>query len=449
MKRWLAFLLMLALLIPHVALAQEQSGALKAGDKGDDVLQLQQRLSELFLSSGKADGIYGKQTAAAVKEAQRLLVAAGYGIEETGIANNETLRLLYDPEAEHSLRTLRPGSRGKRVTALQNRLLELKLLDGSADGAYGRLTAEAVMQFQLIVAQATNVAVSADGVATPEVYEQIMGDVSQYGFKLPSDSDDTYPRSLTAEYLYSKSCILLDAPSGEVLFANNEHKPLYPASTTKMMTLLLAIEQNDLDRMVVIPECAADVPVDSSLVPIYAGEEMRMRDLLYGLMIRSGNDAANAVAQLTGGSIEAFVSRMNERATELGMNNTHFVNPHGYHNADHMTTAHDLAVLARYGLTNADFAQISTCLSYQMPATALRAPLLLENRYEIFDPASPYYIEGAAGVKSGYTSHAGFCYVGAAQDDGRTLIAVVLGARTRNQAWTDLKRLFAYGFAAE
>ena len=213
------------------------------------------------------------------------------------------------------------------------------------------------------------------------------------------------------------------------------------------MTLLLALERGGLDQEITIPACAADVPKDSSLVPVYEGEQMPFLDLLYGLIIRSGNDAANAVAELCAGSVDAFVARMNARAYELGMTGTHFVNPHGYHDPDHYTTARDLATLTRQGLTDPTFCQIVTCLRYALPATSKRGELVIENAYEIFKPDSPFYIEGAAGVKSGYTSRAGFCYVGAAQRNGQTLIAVILDAPTRNRAWTDLKRLFAYGFA--
>jgi len=164
-------------------------------------------------------------------------------------------------------------------------------------------------------------------------------------------------------------------------------------------------------------------------------------------MIRSGNDAANAVAELCSGSVEAFVNQMNELAQSLGMTGSHFCNPHGYHDAEHYTTARDLSIAARQGLTDPVFCQLVTCMSHTMPPTNKREELLLQNVWEIFYPDSEYYIPGAAGVKSGYTSAAGFCYVGAAQRNGQTLIAVVLGEPTRNRAWIDLSRLFEYGFA--
>ncbi|MDO4426426.1 MAG: hypothetical protein Q4D17_11765 [Planctomycetia bacterium] len=165
-------------------------------------------------------------------------------------------------------------------------------------------------------------------------------------------------------------------------------------------------------------------------------------------MIRSGNDAANAVATLCSGSVDDFVAAMNAKAQQLGAYDTHFVNPHGYHHEEHYTTAYDLATIARAGLTNAQFCRIVTCLNYTLPATSKRDALTLSCTHELFNPESEYYIPYAAGVKSGYTSAAGFCYVGAAQTRQGTLIAVVLHAPTRNRAWLDMQKLFSYGYAA-
>lgn len=443
MKRVFCLLLFLCLL-PALALAGE---TLSQGDRGDSVTELQERLNELGLSSGKADGIYGKQTAAAVKEAQRLLQAAGYDVEPTGQADASTLAYLNDAGSEDALRTLRTGSQGDRVSELQNRLIDLKLLNEQADGAYGAQTEQAVLTFQKRMAELGVEGLSEDGVASPSVLNLLMEDLSIYGFQAPVYFDESQPLSLTADALYAPSCLLMEASTGEVLFAYNADEPMYPASTTKIVTLLTVLRTADLEQTVTIPQSAADIPDDSSRVPVVPGEQMRMIDLLYGLMIRSGNDAANAVAELCAGSVDAFVQRMNSLAQEIGMTQTHFVNPHGYHDDAHYTTAHDLATAARLGLTDPTFCQIVTCLQYTLPATANHGALLLQNSYEIFNPESSFYIPGAAGIKSGYTRRAGFCYVGAAQRDGHMLIAVILHVPGRNRGWTDLRRLFAYGFA--
>ena len=443
MKRFFALCLALILLMPPMALAKTLSN----GASGDEVTRLQQRLLELGLLSGKADGLYGGQTAAAVEEAQRLLALRGYSVSQTGAADSETQKLLFAGECESTLRTLRRGSKNARVSELQTRLVDLKLLSQPADGAFGANTEEAVRAFQSKMQQLAFPDMEVNGVASPDVVDLLMSDLSVYGFEAPVYFDDSRPETLTADSLYAQACILMDAPSGRVLFEHHADDQLYPASTTKIMTLLLAVEQGELEREIIVPASAADVPKDSSLMPVSVGEKMRMIDLLHGLILRSGNDAANAVAELSAGSVEAFVESMNRRAAELGMTNTHFMNPHGYHDPDHYTTARDLAALTRQGLTNADFCRVATCLRYAMPATNLHEAYMLPSPYEIFDPQSEFYLPGAAGVKSGYTSKAGFCFVGAYQQNGRTLIAVILGAPSRNRAWTDLKRLFAYGCA--
>ena len=274
-----------------------------------------------------------------------------------------------------------------------------------------------------------------------------MSDLSIYGIEAPIYFDDGRPAELKESHLYAAHACLIDAVSGEVLFEKAADEPASPASTTKIVTLLTALSLYDPEKTVVIPDAAADVPKDSTLVPVFPGETMTMRDLLYAMIIRSGNDAANAVAVLCSGSTEAFAEQMNRTAEKLGMENSRFVNPHGYTAEGHYTTARDLVTAARYGLTLKPFREIVTCLKYTLPATEMRDALEISLKWEIFDPASEYYIPHAAGVKSGYTSSAGFCYVGAYQENGVTLIAAVMGGRGRNMAWTDLKRLFAYGMA--
>ena len=287
-----------------------------------------------------------------------------------------------------------------------------------------------------------------DGVLDLPTQQLLFSDLSPYHYPAPICFNRAEPLSLTPDYLYSDACIVIDATSGKTLFEHNSGQRMYPASTTKILTLLLALEMSDLRENITIPESASQVPADSSLTPVYPGERMTMDALLHGLMIRSGNDAANAVATLCGGTVEDFVDDMNKKAEALGAKNTHFVTPHGYHDENHYTTAQDLAIIARAGLTDAEFCRIVTCLSYPLPPTDERPADVLTCTHELFDPESEYYIPYAAGVKSGYPSAAGFCYVGAAQTKQGTLIAVVLHAPTRNRAWLDMKKLFLYGYAA-
>lgn len=441
MKRLLT-LLSVFIMIPFLAFAQNSQ--LKPGSTGKNVLELQQRLQELGLNPGAADGVYGDQTSAGVMEAQRLLKSAGYDVPENGIADEKTLILLFDAESESSLKTLRSGSKGSRVKELQNRLIDLGLLKTSPDGVFGSKTKEAVLAFQKLFSPN-----DIDGAVTPDLWNLMMSDLSASKLQTPVYFDESKPSLLTPSNLYAPACILIDAPSGKVLLERNADQQMYPASTTKVITLLLALQKTAPDQVVTIPQSAADVPADSSLVPVYPGETMTMRDLLNGMMICSGNDAANAVAEICAGNVDLFADHMNAFAAETGMTSSHFTNPHGYHDPEHYTTARDLAGAVRLGLTDPVFCQFVTCMNYTMAPTEKRDELTLKNKWEIFDPESEFYIPGAAGVKSGFTSSAGFCYAGAAQRGGRTLIAVVLGETTRNRAWIDLRRLFEYGFELE
>ena len=430
MKRFLA-LLVCALALFSAAARADAS-----------VTAAQERLLELGYEIGTADGIAGTKTAAALKLVQTLLADAGQGVTPTGEADEATLRLLGDPRQETLLRTLLRGSWGTRVRSAQRRLIDLNLLDDSADGRYGAKTETAVLAFEAWAAE-NGLDVTADGRLSPSEYDLLFGDLGALGFEAPAFYEDTAP--LKPGFLYAKHAILIDAVTGDVLFEKDADTPAEPASTTKIMTLITALSLCNPDREITIPDAALAVPADSSLVPVLPGETMTMRDLLYAMMIRSGNDAANAVAVLCSGSVEAFVARMNETASALGLTGSHFVNPHGYAAPDHLTTARDLAAAARFGLTQPEFRSIVTCYQYTLPPTQKRGPLTLQVKWELLDPASPWYIPHAAGIKSGYTSSAGFCYAGAYQENGVTLIAVVLGGRTRIMAWTDLKHLFAYG----
>ena len=406
------------------------------------VTAAQERLLELGYEIGAADGILGAKTASALRLVQTLLLDAGHDVSPTGSADDATLRLLQDPQQETLLRTLLRGSWGARVKAAQQRLASLNLLRDAADGHYGANTEAAVSAFEAWAAE-NGLSVTPDARLDPDEYDLLFSDLSALGFEAPiyyRESEELKPA-----HIYAKNAILIDAVSGGALFEKQADEPAEPASTTKIVTLITALSLCDPDEKIVIPDAALDVPADSSLVPVLPGETMTMRDLLYALIIRSGNDAANAAAVLCSGSVEAFVDRMNDTAAGLGMANTHFSNPHGYAAPDHLTTARDLATAARYGMTQEEFRRIVTCYQYTLPATQRRDALTLQVKWELLDSSSPYYIPHAAGIKSGYTSSAGFCYVGAYQEDDITLIAVVLGGRTRNMAWTDLKHLFSYG----
>ena len=258
--------------------------------------------------------------------------------------------------------------------------------------------------------------------------------------------DAAMPALLNTSQIRGTAAILMDGNSGEILFDKNANARAFPASTTKIMTLLLAVESGwDLDMTVTMPSEAADIPADSSLVPVYPGETMTFRDLLYGMMLHSGNDAANAVAVLVAGSTSGFVQRMNERAAALGCTGTHFVNAHGYHDEDHYTTAHDLALITAEALKHPEIHEIVSTFQTSIEISN-RGEIRVVNTNSMLYTKSSYYYPYCIGVKTGTHSAAGHCYVGAAEKDGVTLIAVTLGCVEDGSKYVDARRLFEYGF---
>ena len=448
MKKTLSLVLVLfAVLAAAPTQAVNTNVILAKGASGAEVAALQERLLAAGFLTGAVDGRYGDGTQKAVSSAQAALREKGYELAVDGIAGQQTLTLLFDDQVMEPFLTFGLGDSGPRVISLQKRLIDLKFLEGQADGCFGQQTQDALKAFQAHLAgQGLQVSGVAD--AATRALLQTDADLSGLGIRAPEFFDDSQPLTLSDEYLNAQAATLVDMRSGRILYQKHMDARHYPASTTKIMTLLLAVERGFLEEKVVLPAATGEVPRDSSLVPVYPGERMTMRDLLYGLMIRSGNDAANAIADICAGSVEGFVDRMNRRAAGLGLRGTHFTNPHGYHHAEHYTTARDLAILTMNAMANEDFAAIASALVYEMPATQKRGVLLIKNSNELLIPSSPFYYEAAVGIKSGYTSYAGFCYVGAAVREEQRLLVVILGSRTRDRGWDDMARLFNYGFAA-
>ena len=217
--------------------------------------------------------------------------------------------------------------------------------------------------------------------------------------------------------LSAKSAVLLDASTGRVLYASHAEDKSLIASTTKIMTALVICETGDLNRTVVIPPEA--VGIEGSSMYLKAGEVLSVHELLYGLMLRSGNDAAVALALADSGSISAFAMRMNEKAAVLGLKNTHYANPHGLDSEENYSTALDLARLTRFALQNPDFAQLVSTKSVTI------GDRVLTNHNKLL-----WQYSGAIGVKTGYTRTAGRILVGAAERDGRRLIAVTIADPT-------------------
>lgn len=237
----------------------------------------------------------------------------------------------------------------------------------------------------------------------------------------------------------ARSAILLDAETGEVLYDKKSDTRLPPASTTKILTAIIAIESGRLDEQVKVSPRAAATP--GSSMHLYPGQMITLRELVTGLMLRSGNDAAVAIAEYLAGSVDEFVNVMNAKAARLGASNSHFRNPNGLTAPGHYSTAFDLAWMARYALTNPIFAEIvntrETTIEW-LDRKGQGHDKNLRNTNKLL-----WMLEDADGVKTGTTGEAGPCLVSSATRGNQRLIAVVLHDHSR---WYDSMRLLKYGF---
>lgn len=267
-----------------------------------------------------------------------------------------------------------------------------------------------------------------------------------------AEYDAEKPEDLDENQLTAWSALVMEESTGDIIFEKDIDMILYPASTTKIMTVLLGIECCDLDEIVTASWNAVNIgDPDATMLGLDEGEEMRMEDLLYGTLMRSGNDGAIAIAEHVSGSVEEFVRLMNETAYNLGMTNTHFMNPHGLHDPNHYSTARDLATLARYAMSNETFRQIAKTKSYNIDETNTHRARTLTTRHRIMlslhnGKENSYYYAPMTGIKSGYHSMAQYCYVGAASKEGVDLISVVLCSGMYDYM-RDTKRLMEYGFS--
>ena len=218
----------------------------------------------------------------------------------------------------------------------------------------------------------------------------------------------------------ASSMTLIEVNSGRILFSQNMHQRREMASTTKVVTAITVIENcKNLDEIVVVPKQA--VGIEGSSIYLSAGEKISVRDLLYGLMLRSGNDSAVALAIHTAGSIKDFCKKMNELPAKVGAKNSNFVNPHGLHHPDHYTTAYDLAIISAYAMKNPVFKEIVSTKVHKATWEGRDYPRVMHNKNKIL---SNY--QGGNGVKTGYTKKAGRCLVSAAQRDNMQVVCVVL-----------------------
>lgn len=256
----------------------------------------------------------------------------------------------------------------------------------------------------------------------------------------------------------SPAALLMDLRSGKLLYEKNINKKMYPASLTKVMTAIITLEKCDLNEIATVSYDAV-MSLSSGYVTanLQIGEELTVEQLLYVLMVGSSNDAAIVLAEHISGSVEDFSKLMNEKAKELGCTNTNFVNPNGAHDENHYSTAHDLALIAKYALQNETFRTLVSTTSYKLPTTnkydkedrlftTTNALLIVNNNTR----ADNYYYKYATGVKTGFTTPAKNCLIASANKDGLELLTVVLGADQNEQGlserYIDTINLFEYGY---
>ncbi len=235
----------------------------------------------------------------------------------------------------------------------------------------------------------------------------------------------------------AQACALIDANSGQLLFSKNENQRLPMASTTKIMTAIIALENCDVDEIVTVPAQAQGV--EGSSIYLLSGEELTLSELLYGLLLESGNDSATAIAIYVGGDEGSFCELMNRKAEELGLSNTHFENPHGLTAEEHYTTAYELAMLSAYAMKNETFRKIVSTEKYVIPERENCRARYFSNHNRLLRN-----LDICDGIKTGYTLAAGRCLVTSASLGESRFVAVTLNDR---RDWEDHKEMLT--FAAE
>ena len=251
--------------------------------------------------------------------------------------------------------------------------------------------------------------------------------------------------AITKPEITSEAGILYDVTNGRVLFEKNADEKLAPASTTKLMTALLVLEKSKLDDKVTFSKTAV-TNLESGAVKIglVEGDQVSVKDCLYGLLLKSANEVANGLAEHVSGSISAFADLMNARAKELGCTNTHFVNPNGLNSDQQYTTCRDMAKIAAAAFANQTLCQIDSTLSYKFPATKAAAARTITPGHKMLYPNDSRYYAGIVGGKTGYTSKAGNTLVTCVEKGGVRMVAVILKSKSTHYA--DTKKMLDYGY---
>ncbi len=269
-------------------------------------------------------------------------------------------------------------------------------------------------------------------------------------------AEETTEHPKTTEYpnepkrepdLVATAAIVMDVESGQILYEKNAYEQRYPASITKIMTTLLAIENNvNFDETISMTENAVwGIDRDSTNIGLDVGEKVTIRDLIYATMVKSANECAYALAEIVGGDVNSFADMMNAKAKELGCENTHFVTPNGLHDDNHYTCAYDMALITRAALQYDQFREIAGTMSYTVPPTNLSEDAIeLWNGNKMILPASEYYYEYCEGGKNGYTTKANNTLVTYSKKGDLELICVVLDVDGKAYTFSDSEALYNY-----
>lgn len=244
----------------------------------------------------------------------------------------------------------------------------------------------------------------------------------------------------------SQAYVVMDADTGQVLAAKNAEKRMYPASITKVMTAALTLMEHKPEERFTVGTEVNDILPGSSMAPLYPGEEVSVEDLLYAIMLPSANDAANALAVYTDGSVEEFAGRMNEKAAQLGAAETHFVNPSGLPDNNHYTTALDFARITAWALDVPDFVTYFGAAEYTMAPSDKQPEERVWGTYDCLTVESSFTYKGAIGGKTGYTEEAEHTYVSAAERDGMRLVLVDLKTSQKYDKFKNAVALYDYCF---
>ena len=249
----------------------------------------------------------------------------------------------------------------------------------------------------------------------------------------------------------SEAVILMDKNTEKILYEKNATEKMYPASTTKILTAILTIENVDLNENVTISENAVtSIPEGYVTADLQVGEILTVEQLLEILLLHSANDAAVALAEHVGGTVDSFISMMNTKINELGLSNTHFTNPYGRQDPNHYSTAYDMAIIMKYCMDNEEFRKIDGLASCAIPATNLHEPRMYSSSNRMIDPSDENYYPYITAGKTGFTTQAGECFISCSYKDDIELIAVVLGGEGINDPqarFSDTKSLYEYGYS--